>query len=40
MAQVKLQLADEEAKKSGFSTTAPHTSSAFVTLGLELEELQ
>jgi hypothetical protein len=40
MAQVKLQLADEEAKRTGFNTTALHTPSTFVTLGLELEELQ
>lgn len=40
MAQVRLQLADEEASKSGFSTTAPHTPSTFVMLGLEIEELQ
>jgi hypothetical protein len=40
MAQVKLQLANEEASKTGFNTTAPHTSSTFVVLGLELEGLQ
>lgn len=40
MAQVKLQLANEEASKSGFSSSAAHSPSTFVTLGLEIEELQ
>jgi hypothetical protein len=40
MAQVKLQLANEEASKTGFDTTAPHTPSTFIILGLELEGLQ
>jgi hypothetical protein len=40
MAQVKLELANEEAAKTGFSTTAPHTPSTFIMLGLEIEELQ
>ena len=40
MAQVKLQLANEEAARIGFSSTAPHTPSAFIMLGLEIEEIQ
>lgn len=40
MAKVKLQLANEEAAKSGFCTTAPHTVGTFVTLALEIESLQ
>jgi len=40
MAHVKLQLANEEAARSGFSTNAPHTPSTFMMLGLDLEKLQ
>lgn len=40
MAQVKLQLTNEEAAKSGFATNALHTASTFVMLGLDIEELQ
>jgi len=40
MAQIKLELANEEASKNGFSTTVSHTPSTFVMTGLEIEELQ
>lgn len=40
MASVKLQLANEEAAKNGFSTTAPHTQSTFFMLALEIEDMQ
>jgi len=40
MAHVKLELATKEAMKSGFATTAPHTPSTFVMLGLDIEGLQ
>lgn len=40
MAHVKLQLANEEAAQTGFSTTAPHTTSTFIMMGLEIEQLQ
>ena len=40
MAQVKLQLANEEAAKTGFSTNAPHTASTFLMLGLDIEDSQ
>ena len=40
VAQVKLQLANEEAARSGFSTNAPHTPSTFIMLGLNLEQFQ
>lgn len=40
MAQVKLQLANEEASKNGFNLTEPHTQSTFIILGLEIEGLQ
>jgi hypothetical protein len=40
VAQVKLQLANEEAARSGFSTNAPHTPSTFIMLGLDLEQFQ
>lgn len=40
MAGVKLQLANKEAARSGFSTSAPHTPSTFMMLGLDIKELQ
>lgn len=40
MAAVKLQLADEEARKTGFETTAPHTRSTFITIGLDIQDTQ
>jgi hypothetical protein len=40
MAQVKLQLANEEAARIGFGSTVPHTPSAFIMLGLEIQEIQ
>jgi hypothetical protein len=40
MAHVKLQLANEEAARSGFSTNTPHTPSTFIMLGLDLEQSQ
>jgi hypothetical protein len=40
MAHVKLQLANEEAARSGFGTNAPHTPSTFMMLSLDLEKLQ
>jgi hypothetical protein len=40
MAHVKLQLANEEAARSGFNTNAPHTPSTFIMLGLDLEQIQ
>ena len=39
MAQVKLQLANEEAAKSGLST-APHTQSTFLLIGMDIEHIQ
>lgn len=40
MADIKLQLANEEAAQSGFSTTAPHTASTFIMLGIDIEDAQ
>lgn len=40
MANVKLQLANEEAAKIGLTTTAIHTVTTFVMLALDIEHLQ
>lgn len=40
MASVKLALANEEAAKIGLTTTAIHTVTTFVTLALDIENLQ
>jgi hypothetical protein len=40
MSQVRLQLANEEAAKTGFSTSTPHSATAFLMLGLDIEDLQ
>lgn len=38
MAAVKLQLADEEASKTGFETTAPHTRTTFIMIALDIQD--
>lgn len=39
-AQIKLQLADEEAAKDGLTAEAAHTPSTFILMALEIEDLQ
>lgn len=39
MSKLKLQLANEEAVKTG-QTTAPHTQSAFILTAMDIEDMQ
>lgn len=39
MVEAKLCLANEEHKREGYASNAPHTPSTFLTLALELEAL-